>query len=148
MDCNKCPVEKIEEEIKKVCFSVTSGKLENHRGYLALVRRAYKADAAMKLLDKVTKMDAKYILDRGQCTKNDCKECALVEQIKEFLELDPIKAVNVSAEIKALYNDVLAARTLKCGCSNHCLQIQGCGCERQTAIHQAEECFWNYIKEL
>ncbi len=87
MDCNKCPVGTIEEEIKKVCFSVTSGKLENHRGYLALVRRAYKADAAMKLLNKVLKMDAKYILEKGQCTKNDCKECALVATIKEFSDL-------------------------------------------------------------
>ncbi len=39
-DCSKCPIERIELEIRQCGFDCEGGLLEYHRGYIALLARA------------------------------------------------------------------------------------------------------------
>ena len=50
--------------------------------------------------------------------------------------------------VKTDYNDMEAARKMKCTCSGMCLQIEGCCCDKAKARDVATKRFWCDVKRL
>ncbi len=62
-NCDLCPIETIVKEIKDCHFGCVAGTLENHRGYIALVKRSKQLQAELAKQKQINKELAAYAGD-------------------------------------------------------------------------------------